>query len=256
MLYLHFLRRVHKQLQPSTYLEIGIHKGWSMSLARCRSVGVDPEFQVDAEITAPASLLRRTSDDFFAGLPAEGPFEGKPVDLAFVDGMHQFEFALRDFINIERLCTWSSVVVFDDVLPTDPVAASRERQSQVWSGDIFKIEQVLRQDRPDLSFLTVNTEVAGLLLIFGLDPTNRVLADASEALIKANVTPDPQEVPDDVLQRKWALDAEQVLQSPVWELLRERRDALDPQRGREAIRKSLSGLDQGPAAPRKSRWKH
>jgi hypothetical protein len=39
------------------------------------------------------------------------------IDRAFIDGMHCFEFVLRDFINTERYMSWTSVIVFNDVLP-------------------------------------------------------------------------------------------------------------------------------------------
>ena len=43
-----------------------------------------------------------TSDDFFASHDLAQVLGGRPVDLAYIDGMHQFEFALRDFMNLER----------------------------------------------------------------------------------------------------------------------------------------------------------
>ena len=54
---------------------------------------------------------------------------GTRLDLVFVDGMHLFEFALRDFMNVERHADWWSVIVFDDILPRDVDEAARERHT-------------------------------------------------------------------------------------------------------------------------------
>ncbi|TGP16535.1 class I SAM-dependent methyltransferase, partial [Mesorhizobium sp. M1D.F.Ca.ET.231.01.1.1] len=69
---------------------------------------------------------------------------GGPVDLAFIDGMHNAEFALRDFINCERVSHAQGVIVIDDVLPRDIAHASRERNTQVWTGDIYSLVPILR----------------------------------------------------------------------------------------------------------------
>ena len=54
---------------------------------------------------------------------------GTTLDLAFIDGMHLFEYALRDFINVERFADWSSVIVFDDMLPRNVDEAARDRHT-------------------------------------------------------------------------------------------------------------------------------
>ena len=42
---------------------------------------------------------------------------GRPLDMAFIDGMHRFEYALRDFINIEPLMGAAiGVLLFGDHL--------------------------------------------------------------------------------------------------------------------------------------------
>ena len=50
MYYLEFFDTMHKLLQPATYLEIGIRNGGSLRLASCRAVGIDPAFNITAEI--------------------------------------------------------------------------------------------------------------------------------------------------------------------------------------------------------------
>ena len=92
-------------------------------------------------------MFALTSDDFFAQQDVRSAFGGRALDLAFIDGMHRFEFALRDFINIERLCSANSVILMHDCYPLDARTAQRERQTGFWSGDIWRLVMLLREQR-------------------------------------------------------------------------------------------------------------
>jgi hypothetical protein len=223
MQYLEFLDRLHELLTPRTYLEVGIRNGSSLALSRCRSVGIDPAFDLTATIAAPHELYTMTSDDYFASLGADSPFAKTPIDLAFIDGMHLFEFALKDFINVERHCTPSSVVVFDDMLPRDVDEAARERHTQAWTGDVFKLRDVLVALRPDLRLTLVDTEPTGLLIVSNLSRTNRVLPSHLSQLIETYVQPDPQRIAPEVLDRSIAVTPDAALSMPAWQAIRKRR---------------------------------
>lgn len=234
MRYLEFLAGVHATLDPPTYLEIGVRRGNSLALARARSVGIDPDYDLKPQhrrLEADAALFRETSDRYFARSEPRAPFGGSPIALAFIDGMHLFEFALRDFINVERHAHWSSVVVFDDIFPRRPVEAARDRVTRAWTGDVYKILDVFQRHRPDLVCLRVDTEPTGLLLVLGLDPGGRVLADRYEQIVAEAMVPDPQDVPDEVLERRGALDPQRVLSGSFWSVLRRGRESSE---GREA----------------------
>lgn len=132
-----FLRGLHRLVQPRTYLETGIQKGQSITLSRAPSVGIDPEFAIESELFAPVHLARTSSDEFFA---REHPLAALPddiVDLAFIDGMHLAEYALRDYLAVERFTTTTSVCVFDDMLPRKVIQAARYRVSASWTGDVY-----------------------------------------------------------------------------------------------------------------------
>lgn len=228
MFYLDFLRGLHERLRPRTYLEIGVAQGHSLALSRSRSVGIDPEFAVDQQIVAPTSLLRMTSDQYFAGLEraVARPFAELPIDLAYIDGMHHFEYALRDFIGVERYCARSSVVALDDVLPRNEQEAARGGQPPNWTGDVFRIGPALAATRPDLKLLTVATEPTGTLLVTQLDPSSRVLRTLLDDIVREYVQPDPQSLPREVLERTHALAPEDALALEQWDELREARDAI------------------------------
>ena len=132
------LQELHMRLRPRTYLEIGVRDGGSLMLSRTRSIGVDPEFAVVKELECAVQLVRATSDDFFARPDPISFFEGLPVDLVFIDGMHWAEFALRDFMNAERHVAPTGVVVLDDVLPRNVSEAARERRTGALAGDVYK----------------------------------------------------------------------------------------------------------------------
>ena len=102
-LYLELLAKLHQHFRPQTYLEIGIGSGASLALAGkgTVAVGVDPEPQLE-QAPPGTRVFRQTSDEFFATHDLGTVLQGRPLQLAFIDGMHLFEFALRDFINVER----------------------------------------------------------------------------------------------------------------------------------------------------------
>jgi hypothetical protein len=239
-----FLAELHRQLQPRTYLEIGVRNGRGLSLSGTRTLGVDPRFEITFELNCDLQLVRATSDELFAREHPLAHFGDLPVDLAFIDGMHLFEFALRDFMNVERHSEWTSVTVFDDVLPRNVREPSRERKGMVaWTGDVFKLLGVLREYRPDVMLLPVDVEPAGLLLVLGADPDDAVLASCYEEIVSAQVRPDPQRVPEDVLRREGALDPASLLESGLLALLRESREAGVPRdRGWPAVDDTAAGV--------------
>jgi predicted O-methyltransferase YrrM len=214
---------LHRQLRPRTYLEIGVFTGSSLGLSRTRSIGVDPAYTITKEIECEVQLHRTTSDEFFSRPDPVAFFDGVPIDLAFIDGMHLAEFALRDFMNVEKHMSPAGVVLIDDMLPRNSLEAARDRRTAAWAGDVFKVADILRTYRPDLTILPVNTSPTGTVVVLGLDPSSRILDDNYDAALAACLAPDPQIVPEDTLRRSQAVDPVTLMASPVWAKLVELR---------------------------------
>jgi hypothetical protein len=213
------LQGLHEKIRPRTYLEIGIRTGRSMVLSRCRSIGVDPFFKIDNPIHCDVQLIKATSDDFFAGDEPLAHFEGVPVDLAFIDGMHLSDFALRDFINIEPFMADTGVVVLDDVLPRNGLEAARDRKTEPWTGDVYKVVEILRRRRPDLVVLLINTAPTGTAVVLGVDQASTILKDAYAEEEAYLLRPDPQAPPQEYMERSIAIEPDVLLKSPVWDEL-------------------------------------
>lgn len=207
---------LHASVRPRTYLEVGVNSGKSLQLSRTKSIGIDPAFAVIKEIACDVQLHRTTSDEFFARPDAVSFFDGVPIDLAFIDGMHLSEFALRDFMNVEKLMSPAGVVLLDDMLPRNSLEAARKRRTTAWTGDVFKVADILRTYRPDLTVIPVNTSPTGTVLVLGLDPTSRVLEDNFDAALARCLAPDPQIVSEETLLRTHAVDPAELMASPAW----------------------------------------
>lgn len=228
------LAGLHQVLRPATYVEIGVHAGHSLQLSRCRSIGVDPAFDIREEVRCDLQLVKASSDEFFARPDSFAHLDGAAVDLAFVDGMHLADFAYRDFANMERHMAAGGVVVLDDMLPRNTEEAARNRTTKDWTGDVYKVARLLRDLRPDLIVLTVNTAPTGTVVVVGLDPSSRRLLDEYDSVLDQLVSPDPQDVPREILDRVGAVDPVGLIADPAWEQLRDlrtkgaQRDELEP----------------------------
>jgi hypothetical protein len=211
------LQLLHQKTQPRTYLEIGIRTGRSMVLSRCRSIGVDPSFKIDNPIHCDVQLIKATSDDFFVRKEPLAHFDGVPVDLAFIDGMHLSDFALRDFINVEPFMADTGVVVLDDVLPRNGLEAARDRKTEPWTGDVYKVVEILQRRRTDLVVFLVNTAPTGTAVIIGVDQASTILKDTYAEEVDYLLRPDPQTPPLEYMERSVAIEPDVLIDSPVWE---------------------------------------
>lgn len=184
--YLDYLAMIHGWLRPRAYVEIGVAGGNSIALAGpgTRAIGIDPAPEIGWPLPPNITVFKQTSDEFFASHDLRRLLDGLPVDLAFIDGMHRFEFALRDFVNLEKHCHSGATMLLDDCCPFDRRSAQRERATQFWTGDVWRIIPALRKYRPGLRIHTIATAPTGLCVLRGLDPGSRVLEDNFAAIVK------------------------------------------------------------------------
>ena len=124
------LRRLAEALNARHYLEIGVSKGESFFPLRIpRKVAVDPNPRLSWRkklrncVRNPHNLFNRyhlvTSDAYFAAVPP--PAGG--FDLAFIDGLHTYEQALKDALNALNALKPGGVVALHDCNPPHEAAA-------------------------------------------------------------------------------------------------------------------------------------
>lgn len=132
----------------ASYLEIGVEAGVTFADVMIqRKTAVDPVFRFDISEYPDSYFYEMTSDAFFA----RAILANEKYDIIFIDGLHHWEVALRDVINAIRVSHEQSIIVIDDVLPTDFYSQLRSYtdcarfkeslafQDRNWMGDVYKI---------------------------------------------------------------------------------------------------------------------
>jgi tetratricopeptide (TPR) repeat protein len=186
--YLAVLEQLHALRKPRTYIEIGVWEGRSLRLAQpgTTAIGVDPNPRLASDLPDHIRLVRETSDEFFARRNARAELGGQAVELSFIDGMHQFEFALRDFMNLEACSAENALILLHDCYPLDALSAgpTPPPETDFWTGDVWRTVVALRRHRPDLEVVTLACPPSGLGLVRNLDPGSRVLRERYEQIVE------------------------------------------------------------------------
>ena len=127
------INRIIRKTAAARYLEIGVCRGETFFAVDAPfKVAVDPAFQFDTadHESGRAHFFSMPSDDFFTSFAESDAADrlreeaGAPLfDVVFIDGLHTFEQAYRDFINSLRYTHDKAVCSLEEPLPNAPYSA-------------------------------------------------------------------------------------------------------------------------------------
>ncbi|MEI6095766.1 MAG: class I SAM-dependent methyltransferase [Gammaproteobacteria bacterium] len=159
------IQRLIDATKAKTYLEVGVEKGATFFEIKAeKKFAVDPHFRFDPSDRESETerYFQMTSDDFWNSINPQLMF-----DVVFLDGLHTFEQTYRDFCAVLAHTTSSSVIIIDDIFPTDVFSsltdhgnAIRFREmhgidSRAWHGDVYKVILAINDFHPTLDFRTI-----------------------------------------------------------------------------------------------------
>ncbi|HEX4080354.1 MAG TPA: class I SAM-dependent methyltransferase [Rhizomicrobium sp.] len=164
------INRLARMLAAQNYLEIGVQRGRTFCFVNIpEKIAVDPAFKFDTSARpGNEQFFSLTSDEWFTQFA-----HGKLFDVIFIDGLHEFGQAFRDFCNSFFVSHPRTIWLIDDTIPSDIYSAwPDERQSvelrrnelerivgtkvpKRWSGDVFKLVIAIHDYFPLLSYCTI-----------------------------------------------------------------------------------------------------
>lgn len=146
------------------YLEIGIEYGTTFSEVHFENkTGVDPSHKVSENQREYLQIQNMTSDDFFVyfdkfmrllndrkGGNKFIPRAFRLFDIAFIDGMHQAEYVMRDINHCVHYLNENGILFVDDILPLTEDEQLKIPKKHIiedgilkyvspWTGDVWKV---------------------------------------------------------------------------------------------------------------------
>lgn len=153
-----------------SYLEIGYYKGWSFDQIKIpNKTAVDPnpsktpEQEVlvygGSEMGENGSVIKMTSDDWFAGADKWRGYEGAVTDfdIIFIDGLHEAEQVYRDIQNALKYLAPGGTIVLHDVNPPKYEHTTTGIDG-CWTGDAYKAFIEFRFEHPSVPSCCVDTD--------------------------------------------------------------------------------------------------
>lgn len=186
---LFFLKKLFRNKNFKTYLEIGVFQGRVFfSVPAHTKMAVDPEFRFTTSKKIKkvfrrfsnlwAKFYEKTSDAFFAD-DAPALFRNDKLAVCLVDGMHEYSYALRDIENSLKYLQKDGVVFVHDCNPkTKQAGASFEEYknrgfTEDWNGDVWKAIVHLRSLRDDVNVFVLDCDQGLGIVSFG-KPENKL----------------------------------------------------------------------------------
>jgi len=234
------VKRINRALElfsSPSYLEVGVFEGETfLNIGANMKTAVDPKFRFDTQEQERPGVFfaEKTSNAYFADLHPDTVF-----DVVFLDGLHTFEQTYRDLTAALLHTHQDSLILIDDVVPSDVFSAMRDQseaynardahggKGRKWHGDVFKVVFAIHDYHLGLDYRTITGsgnpqclvwrspgssrqprlqtwEAVSRLDFFELDRQRDVLKECSEEVAFASALSDrTSSRPDEQLPRRW-----------------------------------------------------
>ncbi len=172
------IQKIINKKNARTYLEIGCNAGeWFLKIKAPKKIGVDIKLHMPGGrqmvkecFKNPSNIFNRyyemSSDVFFA--THSGLFEKRKIDVAFVDGLHEYKQVVRDVNNCLKFLNKDGVIVMHDCNPPSALIATplnllksaikSPEWTGAWTGDVWKAIVHFRSARDDLNIFVLNCD--------------------------------------------------------------------------------------------------
>ena len=208
------VQSVIDRTRAQNYLEIGVSKGETfLSVSAGNKIAVDPKDAVEFKkfFSMPAGkrfwlmkiakrfrgflrleksrFFELASDDFFDRVPHL--FSQNKIDVAFVDGLHTYEQALRDVLNCLKYLSPGGVILMHDCNPRTeamsvPAVSVEEAASKNvsgwrgdWCGEVWKAVVHLRSAFQDLEVFVLDCD-SGVGVVHRGHPAGRLFFSSEQ----------------------------------------------------------------------------
>lgn len=147
------INKIIKDRSAKSYLEIGTGDASNFSRVECETkVGIDPFYEGKKEIA------RIDSDSFFK-------HNKDKFDVIFIDGLHHCEQVEKDIVNSFKFLNKGGIILIHDVKPVDEKSQRVPRESEVWTGDVWRAWLGIRKKYPKMKcgYIEERTGIATIL---------------------------------------------------------------------------------------------
>ena len=171
------IQTIITEKKAKTYLEIGVDQGKVFEIIHGPlKIGVDPVApakKVQQVLDKKNIYFQKTSDDFFM-IDAPVILKNRKIDVAFIDGLHEYKQVLRDIENTLKYLAQDGVILVHDCNPWSKAAAIRalsfdeaihiaKRDNYPdwdggWTGDVWKSVAHLRKNNSNLDIFVLDCD--------------------------------------------------------------------------------------------------
>lgn len=169
---IYYINSAIRQMHGTTYVEIGVRDGNCFNEIHCkRKIAIDPIKNRNFVNLQDGEQFYEMKSDLFFSNYAEKTFNGNTIDVALVDGWHEFCQSLRDVLNLANYMSPNGIILIHDCNPTSAKKTEIGREGKPWNGDVWKTAFYLNCFQKDLKFFTAKCD-QGLGFLFGFERNN------------------------------------------------------------------------------------